>query len=100
VHDIDVGDAVPIKQHFYRVSLEKLRNLDSEMKYMLVIDMVLVFDQLYLCGVIVGFVFGSLLVHDFYGRGCYAPLALPASFSLFVFLFSDWGQVELFGSLR
>lgn len=30
VHDIDVGDAVPIKQRLYRVSLEKLCHLDSD----------------------------------------------------------------------
>lgn len=34
-HDIDVGDAKPIRQHFYRVSLEKQRHLESEIKYMI-----------------------------------------------------------------
>jgi hypothetical protein len=33
-HDIDVGDA-PIRQRFYRVSSEKLRCLDTEVRYML-----------------------------------------------------------------
>lgn len=34
-HDIDVGDAKPIKQRFYRVSPEKRKFLDSEIEYML-----------------------------------------------------------------
>lgn len=34
-HDIDVGDAKPIRQRFYRVSEEKRKVLDSEVKYML-----------------------------------------------------------------
>ena len=34
-HDIDIGDADPIHQRFYRVSSEKLRGLDVEVKYML-----------------------------------------------------------------
>lgn len=35
-HDIDVGaDAQPIHQHFYRVSEEKPRVMESEIKYML-----------------------------------------------------------------
>ena len=34
-HDIDIGDADPIRQRFYRVSSEKLRCLDAEVKYML-----------------------------------------------------------------
>lgn len=34
-HDVDVGDAVPIKQRFYRVSLEKRKQLDKEVQYML-----------------------------------------------------------------
>lgn len=33
-HDIDVGDAKPIRQRFYRVSLDKQRHLESEIKYM------------------------------------------------------------------
>ena len=34
-HDIDVGDALPIRQRFYRVSPEKRVSLDTEVKYML-----------------------------------------------------------------
>uniref|UniRef100_A0A674E7Q6 Gypsy retrotransposon integrase-like protein 1 n=1 Tax=Salmo trutta TaxID=8032 RepID=A0A674E7Q6_SALTR len=34
-HDIDIGDADPIRQRFYRVSAEKLRCLDAEVRYML-----------------------------------------------------------------
>lgn len=34
-HDIDIGDAKPIKQKFYRVSEEKKLKLDAEVKYML-----------------------------------------------------------------
>ena len=34
-HDIDIGDAKPIKQKFYRVSEEKKLQLDSEVDYML-----------------------------------------------------------------
>lgn len=34
-HDIDVGDAIPIKQQFYRVSPEKRKFLDAEVAYML-----------------------------------------------------------------
>lgn len=34
-HDIDIGDADPIRQRFYRVSVEKLRCLDAEVRYML-----------------------------------------------------------------
>ena len=34
-HDIDIGGADPIRQRFYRVSSEKLRCLDAEVKYML-----------------------------------------------------------------
>lgn len=34
-HDIDVGDARPIKQRFYRTSPEKVKYLDSEVSYML-----------------------------------------------------------------
>lgn len=34
-HDIDVGDAKPIKQRFYRVNPEKRKFLDSEIEYML-----------------------------------------------------------------
>ena len=34
-HDIDVGDALPIHQRFYRVSPEKRVSLDAEVKYML-----------------------------------------------------------------
>lgn len=33
-HDIDVGNATPIKQRFYRVSLPKQKHLDSEVDYM------------------------------------------------------------------
>ncbi len=33
-HDIDVGDAQPIHQHFYRVSPEKRKYLDAEVEYM------------------------------------------------------------------
>ncbi len=35
VHDIDVGDAEPIKQRFYRVNAERREYLDAEIKYML-----------------------------------------------------------------
>ncbi len=34
-HDIDVGEARPIKQRFYRVSADKRKYLDAEIKYML-----------------------------------------------------------------
>lgn len=34
-HDVDVGNAQPIKQRFYRMSPEKLKYLDSEVAYML-----------------------------------------------------------------
>ena len=34
-HDIDIGDADPIRQRFYRVSSEKLRCLDAEVRCML-----------------------------------------------------------------
>lgn len=34
-HDIDVGNAEPIRQHFYRVSPNKLIHLKSEVQYML-----------------------------------------------------------------
>ncbi len=34
-HDIDVGDAQPIKQHFYRVAPAKRSYLDAEVDYML-----------------------------------------------------------------
>ena len=34
-HDIDVGDASPIRQRFYRVSNDKSQVLDKEVKYML-----------------------------------------------------------------
>lgn len=34
-HDIDIGDAQPIKQHFYRLSPDKKEILESEVKYML-----------------------------------------------------------------
>lgn len=34
-HDVDVGDAKPITQRFYRVNPEKRRILDSEVDYML-----------------------------------------------------------------
>jgi hypothetical protein len=37
-HDIDVRDADPIHQRFYRVSSEKLRCLDAEVRYMLESD--------------------------------------------------------------
>lgn len=33
-HDIDVRDAQPLHQHFYRVSPEKLKYLDAEVEYM------------------------------------------------------------------
>ena len=33
-HDIDVGDAKPIRQRFYRVHPEKRKNLEDEIKYM------------------------------------------------------------------
>lgn len=32
-HDIDVGDAQPSRQHFWRVSPEKLKYLDTGVKY-------------------------------------------------------------------
>ncbi len=34
-HDIDIGDAKPIKQRFYRVSEEKRLQLETEVQYML-----------------------------------------------------------------
>lgn len=34
-HDVDVGEAKPIKQRFYRVNLEKRKCLDAEITYML-----------------------------------------------------------------
>ncbi|KAG1933868.1 gag-pol fusion protein [Pimephales promelas] len=34
-HDIDVGDFEPIRQRFYRVSLEKQQHLEAEVKYLL-----------------------------------------------------------------
>ena len=34
-HDIDVGDAQPIRQRFYRVNPEKKKYLDAEVKYLL-----------------------------------------------------------------
>ena len=34
-HDIDVGDVSPIRQRFYRVSVEKRQALDNEIQYML-----------------------------------------------------------------
>ena len=44
-HDVDVGQADPIKQHPYRVGPEKKRIIDQEIKYMLenkIINLVLV----------------------------------------------------------
>lgn len=35
VHDIDVGDAQPVRQRFYRVNPEKRKHLDAEINYML-----------------------------------------------------------------
>lgn len=34
-HDIDVGNAKPVHQRFYRVSLDKRKTLESEINYML-----------------------------------------------------------------
>ena len=34
-HDIDVGDAQPISQRFYKVSEEKRQVMEQEIKYML-----------------------------------------------------------------
>ena len=34
-HDIDIGNASPIKQHPYRIGLNKRKYLDEELKYML-----------------------------------------------------------------
>ena len=34
-HDIDVGDALPISQHFYRVSQEWRKHLEAEVQYLL-----------------------------------------------------------------
>ena len=34
-HDIDVGDAQPVRQRFYRISQEKHKVMEKEMKYML-----------------------------------------------------------------
>jgi hypothetical protein len=39
-HDVIVGDAVPIKQHPYRLNLLKLEYLRSEVKYMLDNDII------------------------------------------------------------
>lgn len=33
-HDIDVGDAQPVKQCFYRMSPDKRENLEAEVTYM------------------------------------------------------------------
>ncbi|KAL2081327.1 hypothetical protein ACEWY4_023180 [Coilia grayii] len=40
VHDVETGDAVPIKQHPYRLSPGKLKQMDEELKYMLEIGVV------------------------------------------------------------
>ena len=34
-HDVDVGNAIPIKQHPYRVNPVKLEAIRAEIKYML-----------------------------------------------------------------
>ena len=34
-HDVDVGDAEPIRQQFYRINHEKCKFLDAEVRYML-----------------------------------------------------------------
>ena len=34
-HDIDIGDAKPIKQRFYRVNADKRNYLEAEVDYML-----------------------------------------------------------------
>lgn len=34
-HDIELGDADPIKQRFYRVSLDKQKKLETEVKYLI-----------------------------------------------------------------
>lgn len=34
-HDLDVGDVQPIHQHFYQVTFEKQKALESEVQYML-----------------------------------------------------------------
>lgn len=34
-HDIELGDAKPIKQRFYRVNADKLKHLDAEVSYLL-----------------------------------------------------------------
>ncbi|KAK0040803.1 Retrovirus-related Pol polyprotein from transposon 17.6 [Biomphalaria pfeifferi] len=40
MHDVDVGEANPVKQHPYRVNPEKLAILRSEIKYMLENDLI------------------------------------------------------------
>jgi hypothetical protein len=35
VHDVDVGDARPVKQHAYRVNPIKREKLQAEVRYML-----------------------------------------------------------------
>jgi len=39
-HDVDVGDASPIKQHPYRVNIVKLEQMRKEVKYMLENDII------------------------------------------------------------
>ncbi|XP_051888858.1 uncharacterized protein LOC127579869 isoform X2 [Pristis pectinata] len=39
-HDVDVGDAKPIKQHPYRMNVEKSKLVDQEIKYMLENDII------------------------------------------------------------
>ena len=34
-HDVDVGEAKPIRQRFYRIPMEKRRRMDSEVQYLL-----------------------------------------------------------------
>lgn len=34
-HDVDVGDALPIRQHFYRGPIEKQRAVEAEVQYLL-----------------------------------------------------------------
>ncbi|XP_062373894.1 uncharacterized protein LOC134062039 [Sardina pilchardus] len=38
-HDIDVGDSVPIRQRFYRVSVDKQKHLEAEVQYLLENDL-------------------------------------------------------------
>ena len=40
LHDVEVGDACPIKQHPYRINLLKLEVMTKEVEYMLANDII------------------------------------------------------------